>query len=232
VDKFADAKVGVVPSRRYQVHFEVDAALGLAPEIPSLVATDHESGVEIRITNVKAPDGGLPSRINVQLFVSAESTHDARDRARALLFQYLDAASYTTSSSLAFARLVKVVDWTPSTEMRDFMLYAEHPKTPLEYGLDDALLGTSLAVAQRARGSSVERVLHWYRRGIIDRLAEDQFQYFWLAIETLASATKPSGRVPSYCQTCNEPLFCPKCNEVTTHRMFEIQAIENVLIFT
>ena len=55
--------------------------------------------------------------------------------------------------------------------------------------------------------------------------AEEQFQYFWFAVENIAEMTKSVEKVPDQCPKCSAPLFCTACNEVPLHRPYAKQAI-------
>jgi Methylamine utilization protein MauJ len=71
--------------------------------------------------------------------------------------------------------------------------------------------------------------LRLFRQGVLERQPEDQFQHFWLAIETTAEGSKEIARIPIPCPNCSGDLFCAKCNTTPTRRPMARQAIKQLL---
>jgi hypothetical protein len=76
---------------------------------------------------------------------------------------------------------------------------------------------------------AVGRALRWYRIGIHDRVPEDQFQYFWFALEILAEYQKVPGKVTDRCPKCKASLYCETCKTHPTHRPYAKQAIRALI---
>ena len=77
---------------------------------------------------------------------------------------------------------------------------------------------------------AVRRALRWYRLGIDADGPDDQFTYFWFAIEILAEFQKPTKRVHDKCSKCQSALYCEKCDDHPTHKPYAKQAIRQLMM--
>lgn len=110
------------------------------------------------------------------------------------------------------------------------MIYHEVPiwdqAEPL---LDGAFVDTAGRLLAMHAGEDHHAAMRWYRRGIEAEVMEDQFSYFWFALEIAAQALKEPEKVPSKCPKCREPLYCAKCGEHPMHRRYPGEAIQQVV---
>ena len=57
---------------------------------------------------------------------------------------------------------------------------------------------------------------------------EEQFELFWFSIETIARSARNKTKVPDRCAMCQEPLYCPNCQKISTHRPYPSQTIRQL----
>ena len=74
-----------------------------------------------------------------------------------------------------------------------------------------------------------QSAMRWYRLGIRSEIAEEQFSYFWFAIEIVAAKLKEVGKITPSCPKCSADLFCPTCNETQYRQRFGSEAIANLI---
>ncbi|MHB8482039.1 MAG: methylamine utilization protein MauJ [Nitrospiria bacterium] len=71
--------------------------------------------------------------------------------------------------------------------------------------------------------------MRWYRLAIQAEGLEEQFSYFWFALEIAAESLKGKEKVPSKCPRCQGNLFCETCKEYPMHRRYAGEAIQQVI---
>ena len=76
---------------------------------------------------------------------------------------------------------------------------------------------------------ALRRAMRWYRLGINESVPDDQFMYFWFALEIVAEFQKSTGKVPDKCPHCHSPLFCESCETHPVHKPYAKQAIHSLL---
>ncbi|MGO7785661.1 methylamine utilization protein MauJ, partial [Rhizobium ruizarguesonis] len=59
----------------------------------------------------------------------------------------------------------------------------------------------------------MRRALRWYRLGIHAYSPDDQFTYFWFALEIVAEFQKPTSKVHDKFPHCQSALYCEKCEK-------------------
>jgi hypothetical protein len=59
---------------------------------------------------------------------------------------------------------------------------------------------------------------------------DDQFTYFWFALEIVAEFQKPADKVNDKCPRCQSALYCEKCETHPQHRPYAKQAIRALLM--
>jgi hypothetical protein len=85
------------------------------------------------------------------------------------------------------------------------------------------------ALQQSKPPDYIANALRFFRLGVLERQPEDQFQHFWLALETTAEGSKEVARSPIPCPRCDGELFCAKCNTTPMRRPMGRQAIKQLL---
>ena len=76
---------------------------------------------------------------------------------------------------------------------------------------------------------AIRRALRWYRLGVDFDVPDDQFTYFWFALETVAEYQKSNAKVHDKCPHCQSPLYCETCRDHPVHKPYAKQAIRDLL---
>jgi hypothetical protein len=162
--------------------------------------------------------GHIP-HLRVQVVADCDTIDQFPAVSRALLAAQLDVLSFVTHSTFVIDRCLRVLDWEPHQKTRRLRpLQNFDPLYPPDRDLRAELLSTVQKIIQAKPSASILRALRCFRYGVIQRQPEDQFQQFWLAIETIAEAAKETTRIPIPCPKCQGELFCATCNETPTRR--------------
>src|SRR5258708_34357360 len=103
------------------------------------------------------------------------------------------------------------------------------PHTPPSPDLNGAFFDSVLALQRAKPPDYIVNALRFFRLGLLERQLEDQFQHFWLALETTAEGAKEVQRIPVPCPRCSGDLFCAKCNTTPMRRPMARQAIKQLL---
>jgi hypothetical protein len=90
---------------------------------------------------------------------------------------------------------------------------------------DERILRSIERLLQFDPPPAIRRALRWYRIGLNASLPEDQFIYFWFALEILAEYQKAPEKVTDNCPHCRSALYCETCDTHPTHRPYAKQAI-------
>ncbi len=77
---------------------------------------------------------------------------------------------------------------------------------------------------------AIQRALRWYRIGLNATVLDDQYTYFWFALEIIAEFRKPSAKVNDKCPICQSALYCEECNSHPKHKPYPKQAIRALLM--
>ena len=76
---------------------------------------------------------------------------------------------------------------------------------------------------------AIRRAMRWYRLGINETWPDDQFMYFWFALEIVAEFQKSSEKVSDKCPHCHSPLYCESCEKHPVHKPYPKQVIRDLL---
>ena len=166
--------------------FLLDSPLCLKDEAAPITIRAPSKEFSMTISNATEAD-----RASADVVLSAQVTFssDVFDQnLRLVAHEKLDAALnflvFATNRKFTPTRLKRVIDWTPGLIDRRALIYAETPEwnvpTPgfaHEYAdTIERLLTADTMVEQQA-------AMRWYRRGVEAASVEDQFSYFWFALE-------------------------------------------------
>jgi len=125
--------------------------------------------------------------------------------------------AFAAGAGVRWHRTKQIVDCTPTSGMRDCLIWADsvghEDPTPF---LDKDIMASIERLLQFDPPPAVRRALRWYRIGIHDSVPEDQFQYFWFALEILAEYQKDPKRWRIDVLTANL-LFIVKLARRTQH---------------
>jgi hypothetical protein len=165
-----------------------------------------------------------------ELVFDSESLDIARDEAQDLLAQALNALCFTTRHKFSQRQLRRVVDWTPGLTEREEIVLTELPlRDVAEPRLTPDLAKAASRMLVMGQGERCQGALRWFRLGLGADSPDEQFMYFWLALEIVAEASKGPEKVPSGCPKCQTALYCETCGEHPLHRRFASDAIEKLI---
>jgi hypothetical protein len=95
--------------------------------------------------------------------------------------------------------------------------------------LDEQITHTADHLLQHDIPPALRRAMRWYRIGISAPMPDDQFQYFWFALELIAISKESTEKVNDRCPTCRSPLYCETCNTHPLHWPYEKQKIRALI---
>jgi len=185
---------------------------------------------QARIQNNTRDDYTTPFLLSLHLYFNAPELDEAEEIAEVYLADCLNMLAFTTGCRFRRHRIRQIVDATPEeTGMRSVLMWSdaidhEDPHPFLDSETTDAiqkLLEFDLPPA-------IQRAMRWYRLGINATIPDDQFSYFWFAVEIIAVHQKSTEKVPDRCPRCRSPLYCETCEESPTHKPYPKQAIRTL----
>lgn len=211
--------------------YVLDSDLCLPKEAAPITLNAPDGTFSLVLSNAEPNPTSPDAVLSAQLIFEADSfDRDLRTIARDRVAQALNYLTYTTSRKFRLNRLKRIIDWTPGIVERTAIIYDETPEWDLaEPLLDKSFLETTERLLAMEGIQEQSAAMRWYRLGIQSEVLEEQFSYFWFALEIAAEAVKGLERVPSPCPTCQEPLFCEKCGEYPTHRRYRGEAIQQLI---
>jgi hypothetical protein len=194
---------------RFRADYDVRSSLVLPIGCEPFVLRGDNPAFELTIRNAD-PDGEghIPSLV-VQVVADCDSIDRFPAVSRAILAEQLDVLSFATHSTFMIDRCRRVLDWEPHQKSRRLRpLQTFDPLYPPDPDLRAELLSTAQKIILAKPSAPILRALRCFRYGVIQRQPEDQFQQFWLTIETIAEEAKDRTRVPIPCPKCQGELFC------------------------
>jgi len=142
----------------------------------------------------------------------------------------INALAYTTNRKFAVYKLHKLIEWTPGIRGRHARIFHS---SPLDHRAEPSLVlgfGRTAEYLIECQGNDKQQsAMRWYRLGIQGGAPEEQFSYFWFALEIAAQVLKSTDRVPSKCPVCRGALYCEDCKDHPTHRPYSGDAIRQVV---
>lgn len=192
----------------------------------------HPKGLyRARIQNITRPDYTTPFLLSLHLYFHAPTLDDARDIAEDYLADCLNMLAFTTGSRFRRYRIRQIVDATPGiTGMRSLFMWGDSidHEDPQPFLCNDTVSSIE-RLLEFDVPPAVRRAMRWYRLGINAMVPEDQFTYFWFALEIIAEFQKSTEKVPDRCPHCTAPLYCESCKTNPVHRPYPKQAIRALL---
>ena len=203
----------------------------------SVVADDlrlqikHPKGLyRALIKNIQRPDYTTPFLLTLNLYFDAPDLEEAVDVAEERLVDCLNMLAFATGAGFARHRIRQIVDCTPDGGMRDIRFWGdaiEH-ENPQPF-LDERNAKAVERLSEFDVPPAIRRAMRWYRLGVNARAPDDQFQYFWFALEIIAEFAKDAEKVSDKCPKCQSPLYCETCDTHPVHRPYPKQAIRALL---
>ena len=213
-------------------NYEINSECSVVHDDHILRITHPKNKYRARIQNIKRPDFTEHFRLSLHLYFDAPSLEESKDVAYSHLADCLNMLALTTGSKFERHRIRQIVDATPGIDgMRSVLLWTDaiDHEDPQPF-LNDDISSAIEKLSEHDIPPAVRRAMRWYRLGINGDVPDDQFMYFWFAIEILAEHQKSSEKVPDKCSKCGSPLYCEPCKTHTTHRPYPKQAISSLML--
>lgn len=217
---------------RCVANFEIASEISVVADDLVLTINDPRGAFKARIKNIPRSEFTAPFLLSLHLYFDTASLDDAKDIAEDLLANCLNMLAFTTGSGFRKHRIRQIVDAeTPSKgAMRNVLMWADR----IEYGDPEPFLREENAksierLLEFDVPPALRRALRWYRLGIDAAAPDDQFTYFWFALEIVAEFKKPTVKVHDKCPHCQSALYCEICKKHPEHRPYAKQAIRELM---
>lgn len=208
----------------YLLDLEVESHATLASGLHELQSRDGAVAVFVKSSETKS--SAESTILEVQLVFDASSIDEAKEKSLEVAKEFLRAWTFATSMSFRISVLKRVVDWSPGLRQRDCVQFSNHPGFDRPYAvLDNEVLGSAIRLLNSDLTATLRRAIRWHSNGVTSEYTDDQFYYFWLAIELIAIETKAPEPVNDACPKCRGPLHCNTCGNTPTHKPYPKQAI-------
>lgn len=191
----------------------------------------HPKGLfRARIRNIVRNDFSTPFLLSLHLTFEAPNLDEAADVAEEKLADCLNMLALTTGFSFVRHRIRQIIDATPGVQMRSCLMWGDSigHEDPIPF-LDDQITSSIDRLLTFDTPPAMRRAMRWYRIGINSSISDDQFQYFWFALELIATSQKSSEKVPDQCPHCKSPLYCESCKKHPYHKPYDKQAIRALI---
>jgi hypothetical protein len=211
--------------------FIIDSDLCLAPDTDPLTLQGPGRAFSLTLSNAgktaEVPDAALSAQL---IFEASAFDKGLGDVAYDKLSEILNCLAFTTSRKFTVKRLKRLIDWTPGLEERDAIIYHDTPEwDSAEPALDARFLDTAERLLAMNSGEDQTTAMRWYRLAIQAEVLEEQFSYFWFALEIAAEAMKGKDKIPSKCPRCQGKMFCETCKDYPLYRRYAGEAIQQVV---
>lgn len=213
-------------------NFEVGANVSVVPDDHILTITEPKGAFKARVRNIPRAEYTTPFLLSIHIYFDSESIEKASDSAEEHLTTCLNMLALTTGSGFRRHRTRQIVDAEPSRgAMRDVRMWSDR----IEYDdpqpfLNEQHFKTIERLLEHDIPPAIQRALRWYRLGVDANATDDQFTYFWFALEIVAEFQKPSAKVNDKCPKCQNPLYCEQCEAHPEHRPYPKQAIRELIL--
>ncbi len=212
---------------RFLLDFEIESQATFAPEEAVLHAASPGDGIDVTVSVVKlSPAQGI-AVLSLQVRLDANDIQDARDRGLDVAKEFLRAWSFTTSSPFRISAFRHVVDCTPGLHQRNCIQFSDHIADERPHPiLSSETLLSAVRLLDAKLSATLRRGIRWFANGVSSDYIDDQFYYFWLAVELVAIETKAPDQINDACPKCRGPLYCKACDLEPKHRPYPKQAIQ------
>lgn len=215
---------------KFRADFHVKSSLVSPFGSEPLVISGENPPFEMFFCNADPDASGHSPALFVRVIADCDAIDKVAEQFRTLLAQQLDVLSFVTHSAFRIEECQRVIDWDPHQKSRRIRPMKKFDRfDPPDPELRRELIDTAQAITRAGLEDYVMRALQSFRYGVIEQQPEDQFQHFWLAIETIAEGSKVTTRIPIPCPKCQGALFCFDCNENPLRRPMARQAIRELL---
>ncbi len=191
----------------------------------------HPHGIyEVHLSDNDVTPGIKTPTLNVQVILESDNYKDVEDLSEQYLGSFLKLLSFLTNCKFNILSLRRIIEWTPGLVTRQYIQIDEFndPTIPLAV-LDDSIIKSLEDILSTDVTSSLHNVFRCFSNALSSSYQDEQFQFFWFAIEILSQLYKDRTPVPDLCPRCRNPLYCQKCQETPQHKPYEKQAIEQLI---
>lgn len=215
---------------QFIANYEIKSAISVFEDNRWFTFKDPKGQFRARIRNIVRKDFSTPFLLTLNLTFDAENLDGAKDVADKRLADCLNMLAFVTGSSFVRHRIRQIVDCTPDDQMYSCLMWGDaigHDDPTLL--LDEHFINSIERLLTFEMPPAISRAMRWYRIGINSSTPDDQFQYFWFALEIIANFQKSADKVPDQCPHCKSPLYCETCNKHPEHKPYTKQAIEQLI---
>lgn len=217
---------------RCVANFEVASEASVVADDLVLTINDPGGTFKTRIKNIPRSEYAVPFLLSFHIYFEAQNLYEAEDVAESNLATCLNMLAFTTGCAFRKHRVRQIVDAGAALKggLRDMLIWGNR----IEYDdpqpfLRDGIISSIEQLMRFDIAPAIRRALRWYRLGICDTAPDDQFTYFWFALEIVAEFQKSSTKIPSKCPHCQSSLYCEKCEKHPEHRPYPKQAIRELI---
>src|SRR6267142_2520178 len=186
---------------RCLANYEIESDMSVRSDDVRLKFQNPKWQFQAFIKNIARADYSTPFLLSVQIAFDAPNLQEAQDVGRDRLADCLNMLVFATGASVRLHRTRQIVDCTPTDGgTKDCHIWADSVghEDPQPF-LDESIAASIEHLLQFDAPPAVRRALRWYRIGAHSSVPEDQFQYFWFALEILAEHQKSSEKVNDKC---------------------------------
>ena len=215
---------------RCLANYEIESDISVVSDEVRLKLRHPKDQFQAHIKNIVRPDYSTPFVLSLQITFDAPSLDDASEIGNEKLTECLNMLTLATGASVRLHRTRQIVDCTPTSGMRNCLVWADSfgHEDPQPF-LNESIAGSIERLLQFDPPPAVRRALRWYRIGTFSSIPEDQFQYFWFALEILAEHQKSPDKINDKCPVCKSALYCETCKTHPTHKPYPKQAIRDLI---
>lgn len=217
---------------RCVVNYEIGSEVSVVADDLVLTIKDPGGAFKARIRNIPRSEFTTPFLLSLHIYFEAPDLEEAKEAAEKLMANCLNMLAFTTGSGFREHRIRQIVDAEIFSmgEMRNVLMWGE----TVEYDDPQPFLREENAssierLLEHDILPAIRRALRWYRLGIDATSPDDQFTYFWFALEIVAEFQKLTEKVHDKCPHCQSPLYCEHCEKHPSHRPYARQAIQALM---
>lgn len=215
---------------RYRADFDVESTVVLGEGQGPFTLDGDSPSFEMTLGNAKPDERGHVPRLSVTVVADSASIDDVATSFRTLLADQLDLLTFATHARFKVERCRRVLEWEPSRNRRAMRIMQNFaPLDPPTPHFPEEVLPTVAAFSRVRLSDHLRLALRSFRLGVLAQYPEEQFQQFWMAIETLAESEKDPTLVPVTCPECGHAVHCPRCDKTPTRRPIAQEAIRALI---
>jgi hypothetical protein len=206
---------------RCVANYEIGSEVSVVADGLVLTINDPGGAFKARIQNIPRSEFTTPFLLSLHIYFEAPDLEEAKEFSEKIMANCLNMLAFTTGSGFRKHRIRQIIDAeTPSRgAMRNALMWGEK----VEYEDPQPFLRKENArsierLLEHDVPPAIRRALRWYRLGVDASSPDDQFTYFWFALEIVAEFQKPTEKVHDKCPHCQSQLYCEKCEKHPAHR--------------